>query len=389
MTQASTIRAWVGAIACLAAALGFAASGFAQQENQNQDDSQQFSDQTDQDRGSRDQGQQSQQNQQQRQRDQQYQGQSDQSQWDQDRSNQQGQQQSNWPQPDRDGFGRQGTQYQYEDERQTTRSGGTANEQDAGLGVNIISDRGPGVIVTRVFRGTPADQMGIREGDRITQLNGQDVRSVNQFISSIRNMNPGDEVELEVLRNRDERTVRGELESRQEALLLTGRQQSGQQWQQGDQSWQTGYQESGTYGGFQQQGRTMRGDYNNRLNSIEQQVSRLSRELEQIRFALQDLRQSGGSQQYDRSRESQATYDEYQGGQRFGTRPQSEQWDGRSSLRQSDTYPDSGQQGRFEGSQGNYRSEARDAAEGGREGPAGITGGRRTRPDSDLDRLER
>jgi hypothetical protein len=378
-----------------------------QQSQDSQDQQQQSSDQADQDRQQRDQEQQdqdqSQQDQQRRQGDQERR-QQDQTQWDESRNRQWSDQEtSTWPQPNRDGFSRQRTQIQYEQGQQSTQFGGRSNEQDAGLGVNIISDQGPGVIVTRVYRGTPADQMGIREGDRITQLNSQDVQSVNEFISRIRNMNPGDEVELEVLRNRDERTVRGELETRQEALLLSNRQQRGQRWQD-DRAWQTGYQESGTYGGVQQQGRTMRGgDYSNRLSSIEQQVYRLSRELEQIRFALQDLRQSGrSSQQFGGTRESQAGYDEYQGGyesQRFGARPQSDQWDGRSDQgfrRQSESYQDSGPQFRdsgqerqFEGSRTSDQSSARDATEGGREGPAGITGGRRTRPDSDLDRLDR
>jgi hypothetical protein len=418
MTRVSTIRAWVGAVACIATALGFAASARAQQEDQaNQDQSQQTDDDQDRDSGNQQEQdrqdqqdrQRSQQDQQQRESDQQFrqqrdgqsQWQSDQTQWDGGRNRQWSQQESStWPEPNRDGFSRQGTQYQdqYDQGRQMARPG-SGDEQDAGLGVNIISDRGPGVVVTRVFRGTPADEMGIQEGDRITQLNNQDVRSVNEFIGRIRNMNPGDEVELEVLRNRDEQTVRGELESRQEALLLNNRQQLGRQWQ-GDQNWQTGYQETGSYG-FQQQGRTGypraggSGDYISRLNSIEQQVSRLSRELEQIRFALQDLRQSErGFQQSGRTRESQATYDEYQGGyetQRSGTRPQSEQWDNRSDqeFRQSDRFQEGSQQRGFQGSQRDSRSSAREAAEGGTESPAGIIGGRRTRPDSDLDRLDR
>ena len=377
MTKAVTIRAWIGSVACTVSALAIAGIALAQQQIQDsQDQQQQTSDQEDQDRQQRDREQQdqdqSQQDQQRRQSDQERR-QQEQTQRDETRNRQWSDQEtSTWPQPNRDEFSRQGTQYQNEPGRQSTQFGSRSNEQDAGLGVNIISDQGPGVIVTRVYRGTPADQMGIREGDRITQLNNQDVQSANEFISRIRNMNPGDEVELEVLRNRDERTVRGELETRQEALLLTNRQQGGQRWQQDDRTSQTGYQESGTSGGFQQQGRTMRsGDYSNRLSSIEQQVNRLSRELEQIRFALQDLRQSErGFQQFGGTRESQAGYDEYQGGNespRFGSRPQSEQWDGRSDQgsRQYESYQDSGpqfrdsgQQRQFEGGRTNDQSSA-------------------------------
>ena len=242
---------------------------------------------------------------------------SQQTQWDESRTRQSSQRDSNWPQPTQYESGRQQqTQYDNFGQRQSTQFDRQRDEQDAGLGVNIISEGGPGVVVSQVFPGTPADEMGLQQRDRITQINGQQVRSVDDFINRIRNMNPGDEVELEVLRNRDERIVRGELESRQEALVLSNRRQSSQPWQQGNENWQTGYQEGGY--GYQQQGRTTRGgDFNSRINSIEQQVNRLSRELEQVRYALQDLRQGGQTGQMSRlqrSGETQAGYDEFQSG---------------------------------------------------------------------------
>ena len=259
--------------------------------------------------------------------------------------------------------------------------------------MNIISEGGPGVVVAQVFPGTPADEMGLQQRDRITQINGQQVRSVDDFINRIRNMNPGDEVVLEVLRNRDERIVRGELESRQDALVLSNRRQSGQPWQQGDENWQTGYQEGGY--GYQQQGRTTRGgDFNSRLNSIAQQVDRLSRELEQVRYALQDLRQGGQTGQMSRrqrSGETQAGYDEFQSG-RYQTayRPDHNYRDGQSNrfgefrgegTWQGDTFRDGGQGQRFQGS-GQSREFGR-SNEGGTDSEGGVTGGLRTRPQND------
>jgi hypothetical protein len=393
-------KVWGGAVAGVAIALAISGSGLAQQESQ-RDQDQRSSNQSDEDRDSdRDQQdqqrdeqnqqsdqqqreqrqgqQQRQQDQQTWQRDEENQRQSGQTRWDESRSRQWNQQESTWPEPNRYGQQQQ-TQYQYESDRRSSQYGGRDNEQDAGLGVTIIASQDRGVIVTRVFRGTPADQMGLQNGDRITQLNGQEVRSVSEFINRIRNMNPGDEVELEVMRNRDEQTVRGELETRQDALLLSSRQPGRQRWQ-GDPSWQTGYQDSGGY--EFEQGRTTSGEYSSRLNSIERQVSRLSRELEQIRFALQDLRQ-GGSQQYGRTRESQAGYDEYQGGyqtQRFGSRQQTGQFDGQSDrgFRESDRGQFFDPSRQYDDRQGSFRSD-----EAGSDSPGGVTGGLRTRPDND------
>jgi hypothetical protein len=360
---------WVGAVAGVAIALASAGSGLAQQDS-GRDPDRQTSDQSDQDRDSQ-RDEQAQQREQQRreqqrtrqQRDEQYQQQSEQSQWD-DRQGRQwsGQESSTWPEPNRAQYGEQQTQYQYDRDRQSSQSG-SRDEQDAGLGVTVIGSQDRGVIVTRIFRGTPADQMGLRNGDRITQLNGQEIRSVSEFINRIRNMNPGDEVELEVMRDRGEQTIRGELETREEALLLSSRRQGGQQWQ-GDPSWQAGYQESGRYGG----------DVSSRLISIEQQVSRLSRELEQIRFALQDLRQSGRFQQFGRTRESQAGYDEYQGG------IQTERYGARQPSRPLDRFQDRGTYREYDSGQGqrSFRSDTR-----GSDSPGGVTGELRTRPDND------
>jgi hypothetical protein len=84
----------------------------------------------------------------------------------------------------------------------------------ASLGVNIIpSEQGADVTVTRVGPNTPADQMGLRPGDRIQSVNGRPVGSLDEFVSTIRSMRPGDEVELRIIRGQTgERTLRGELD---------------------------------------------------------------------------------------------------------------------------------------------------------------------------------
>jgi hypothetical protein len=251
--------------------------------------------------------------------------------------------------------------------------------------------------------------MGIQEGDRITQVNGQQVQSTQEFISQIRNMNPGDQVQLEVDRNQEQIIVSGQLESRDEALAQN--QQGGQQWQQDDETWQTGYEQRDQY--QQQQGRIARGgDQDSRIQQIEQQVSRIRQQLDQLRASLRELRQEAG--QYSQRGERQAGYDEDQGAyqqQRFGTRQSGEQWDGgQSGQRSGRIIDDQGQRsGRFQegqrirsgqiierggqiDSQGSIQSDGIrsdwneggiQSNEGGSDSPGGVTGGLRTRPDND------
>jgi hypothetical protein len=335
------------------------------------------------------------------------------SRWQEDRF-QSGRQSSRFPQPSRGQFGSQ----QYSETQQYGRGdsqqyggqygqqgeygqqyGGTysqrqwsqgGDEEDAGLGVNIQADGDQGVTVVRVFPNTPAEEMGLEEGDRITEVNGQQVQSVQNFISRIRSMEPGQEVELSVNRDQEQYTISGQLESREEALART--QQGGQSWQQGgqqswqqDETWQTGYQEGGSQQGGSQPGRVAR------LQQIEQRVDQLRRELDQLRATLQDLRQGG---QYGRSGERQAGYDEYQGSygqqQRYGTRQRtidgqwSDQPQGRSRIIDDQGFRGTSQ-GRFD--DGSFQSEGRggfrSSNEAGQDSPGGVTGGLRTRPDND------
>ncbi len=341
---------------------------------------------------------------------------------------------SRFPGPSRDQFGRQrstrdsqfgrdsqrsgqfgqqrgqfGQQYDVYTERQSGQFGSGGQDEDAGLGVNIVSEGSQeGVTVVRVFPDTPAEQMGIQEGDRITQVNGQEVQSTQEFISQIREMNPGDQVQLEVDRNQEEIIVSGQLESRDEALA--GNQQGGSQsWRQENETWQTGYDEQRD--SSQQQGRIARGGASDsRIQQIEQRIDRLRRELDQLRSNLQELRQDQGGR-ISRSGERQAGYDEDQGGyqeQRFGTRQSGEQdqWDGQSDQRsgriqgriidergtrsgriierggqfdsQGSIQSDGFRSGSSDWNEGGYRSN-----EGGSDSPGGVTGGLRTRPDND------
>jgi len=57
-----------------------------------------------------------------------------------------------------------------------------------------------GIAVMDVYRGGPAWNAGIREGDVITKLDGEAVTDANQFLLAISQRAPGSKVELEVAR---------------------------------------------------------------------------------------------------------------------------------------------------------------------------------------------
>src|SRR5262249_8796099 len=147
-------------------------------------------------------------------------------------------------------------------------------------------------------------EMGLRRGDVITQVDGHDIDSARDFIARIRRMEPGEEVAIDIRRNRDERSLSGELESRDEALRLQNRQ-SGRQSEYCERR-----SESYTSSQSGRQGEAL-----NRLYAIEQQLNQLRREVQQLKSSLE---QGGGG-----SRESSVIYYEgpsRSGGDRFSTR---------------------------------------------------------------------
>jgi hypothetical protein len=231
------------------------------------------------------------------------------------------------------------------------------------LGVSIEADRDGQVRVMRVHRGSPAEQMGLEQGDRITHLNGRPVESTGQFISQIRNMEPGAEVEIEVRRDSQDRTFRGELESREQALVLRGGRIRGQyDWQQGRDTWQTGYEEQRD---FSQDPYGRGGDVNRQISQIERQLNQLSRQIEELRFAVREIREQSGRW----GRETTARYDEYRDREGRGDRDRmsgrwqddDRQFDGardRQRFDQQDSQRpfESGRQFDRQGGQGSSRS---------------------------------
>ncbi len=65
-----------------------------------------------------------------------------------------------------------------------------------------------GAVVTQVVSGSPADKANLRQGDRITAVDGQNVSGMIDLAAKIRSHEPGDQVSLSVNRNGDTQTVK-------------------------------------------------------------------------------------------------------------------------------------------------------------------------------------
>lgn len=64
-----------------------------------------------------------------------------------------------------------------------------------------------GVLVAEVPEGGPADEAGLEPGDLVTAVDGEEVRSVEDFLGFLRRSEPGDEVQVDVLRDGDEMAI--------------------------------------------------------------------------------------------------------------------------------------------------------------------------------------
>jgi len=199
-----------------------------------------------------------------------------------------------WPAPERYEYrGRTGSSADRGNSFQYNNQQGQGRRR-ASLGVNIISgDNGRGITVMRTQPNTAADRMGLQPRDRIVSLNGQPVESVDDFIGAIGTMNPGDQVELTVERNGNERTIRGTLEAYAESMTrfegpvaqginrirgIIGRER-GPDVADDRGNIQTSYEDQGS------SSRSSSGDADARIGRLEQQIDRLNREIQELREA--------------------------------------------------------------------------------------------------------
>jgi hypothetical protein len=184
----------------------------------------------------------------------------------------------------------------------SARRSSRGNQQGASLGVNI-TPAGDGLVITRVSRGTPADRMGLRSGDRITLVNGQPTGSVDGFIATIRSMNPGDQVDLQIVRNGNEESFNGQLEAFGQAVARSPAVSSNDEYQiyrsviggqdpyqpnarisrDGQRSADPNATRQASYEDRGQPTPPQSGDVDARLRRIEEQIDRLTRNVEELR----------------------------------------------------------------------------------------------------------
>ncbi len=74
------------------------------------------------------------------------------------------------------------------------------------LGVRV-SQEADGARILEVFPNSPAEQAGLRPGDRIVAFDGEPVSAARPLTEHVRRHRPGDTVRLTVIRDGEERTV--------------------------------------------------------------------------------------------------------------------------------------------------------------------------------------
>ncbi len=89
-----------------------------------------------------------------------------------------------------------------------TAKGGTARSEGyLGVGVEDRRDGGRGAIVSQVQPGSPAAKLGLQEGDIVRKVDGDVIDGQAGLIAAIRDLSPGDTVQIEYVR--DAKTVTG------------------------------------------------------------------------------------------------------------------------------------------------------------------------------------
>ncbi len=85
-------------------------------------------------------------------------------------------------------------------------------DKDLRKGFNIEGENG--VVVTDVIRGSAAEKAGIQVGDIILKVNDKEIKEFYDLHFTISSFAPGDEVKIELIRNKKKRTVVAKLKDR-------------------------------------------------------------------------------------------------------------------------------------------------------------------------------
>jgi S1-C subfamily serine protease len=95
------------------------------------------------------------------------------------------------------------------------------------LGQYFGVGEGEGVLVLDVMEDTPAERAGLKAGDVITKVDGEEVSDSGELVSYLRDREPGQKVDLTFKRNRETRRTQVELEEAPNAARVFIRQMRG------------------------------------------------------------------------------------------------------------------------------------------------------------------
>jgi hypothetical protein len=99
----------------------------------------------------------------------------------------------------------------------------TAANARAELGVFLVPANGPGVQIRNVTPGSAAEAAGLRSGDFLLAVNGQNVETPQEVGQFVRQHQPGDAIELRFWRDGSEQTIAANLqEARQLEVQSAG-----------------------------------------------------------------------------------------------------------------------------------------------------------------------
>ena len=84
------------------------------------------------------------------------------------------------------------------------------------------SDGGQGAVITEVADGSPASDVGLEQGDVILSVDQSTTDGAEGVVAAVRDREPGDEVEVVVLRDGEEADVRRRARRAPDRRLRTG-----------------------------------------------------------------------------------------------------------------------------------------------------------------------
>jgi len=95
-----------------------------------------------------------------------------------------------------------------------------AQEISDDLGQYFGVGEGDGVLVLEVMEDTPAERAGLKAGDVITKVDGEDVSDPGELVGYMREREPGQKVDLTLKRNRETRRLYVDLDEAPDAMRI-------------------------------------------------------------------------------------------------------------------------------------------------------------------------